>query len=227
MKRTRGFTLVELMVALFAMALLAVMSWRGIDGMVRAREITQARADQVLTLQVGLAQWGADLDALVDLPATKAVEWNGRVLRLVRRDSGTPGSGVRVVGWTRRDTGAGSMWARWESSPVATRGDLQQAWDQADLWAQAQGQGSAARQVDIVPLEDMQVFFFRENAWTNPQSSDIGASVSVTTPTGQLPSTTGRTPDGIRLVLVLPASQAIAGTLTRDWSRSTLGGNKS
>ena len=59
-KRGRGFTLVELLVALFAMALLAVMSWRGLDGMTRAQAITAARADEVLTLQVGLAQWGAE-----------------------------------------------------------------------------------------------------------------------------------------------------------------------
>ncbi|MBE7942711.1 MULTISPECIES: prepilin-type N-terminal cleavage/methylation domain-containing protein [Ramlibacter] len=227
MRRLRGFTLVELMVALFAMALLAVMSWRGLDGMVRARETTVARSDQVLTLQVGLAQWGADLDALAELPATKAIEWNGRVLRLVRRDSGDAGAGVRVVGWTRRLTGTGAMWSRWESAPVSTRGDLQAAWDQADLWAQNQGQGNAARQVDVMPLDDWQIFFFRENAWTNPQSSDIDSSVSVVTRVGQLPSSLTRTPDGVRLVLVIPGSQAIAGTLTRDWARPTLGGNKS
>ena len=33
---SRGFTLVELLVALFALALLAVLGWRGLDGMVRA-----------------------------------------------------------------------------------------------------------------------------------------------------------------------------------------------
>ena len=36
----RGFTLVELLVALFAMALLAIMSWRGLDGMTRAQAQT-------------------------------------------------------------------------------------------------------------------------------------------------------------------------------------------
>ena len=39
----RGFTLVELLVALFAMALLAVMSWRGLDGM-SARPGAEPRA---------------------------------------------------------------------------------------------------------------------------------------------------------------------------------------
>ena len=76
--------------ALFAMALLAVMSWRGLDGMARAQAQTEARADEVLTLQVGLAQWAADLDALIQLPQTTAIDWNGRVLRMTRRSTAAP-----------------------------------------------------------------------------------------------------------------------------------------
>ena len=59
-----GFTLVELLVAIAVMALLAIVSWRGLDGMVRAQQITRERADAVLELQTVLAQWGADLDAM-------------------------------------------------------------------------------------------------------------------------------------------------------------------
>ena len=97
LRRVHGFTLVELLVALFAMALLAVMSWRGLDGMTRAQAATAARADEVLTLQVGLAQWSADLDAIVDMAPAPALNWNGRVLRLTRRDTVNPASGVLVV----------------------------------------------------------------------------------------------------------------------------------
>src|SRR3990167_4883664 len=60
----RGFTLIELLVALAVMGLLALLSWRSLDGMNRAQEITQQRADEVLRLQAALGQWGADLDAL-------------------------------------------------------------------------------------------------------------------------------------------------------------------
>jgi general secretion pathway protein J len=34
-------------------------------------------------------------------------------------------------------------------------------------------------------------------------------------------------PDGVRLVLQLPAGRAISGQLTRDWVRPTVGGGKS
>ena len=56
------------------MALLAALAWRGLDGMVRGKQITEARSDEVLTLQVGLAQWTADLTALpVRSPAFPSV----------------------------------------------------------------------------------------------------------------------------------------------------------
>ena len=50
-RRARGFTLIELLVALAVMALLALVSWRGLDGMSRATTQNQLRADAVLTLQ--------------------------------------------------------------------------------------------------------------------------------------------------------------------------------
>ena len=68
----QGFTLVELLVALSVMALLAVLSWRGIDSMTRTQARTQERADEVLTLQAGLNQWSADLDAMLQLPQVPA-----------------------------------------------------------------------------------------------------------------------------------------------------------
>ena len=59
---------------------------------------------------------------------------------LTRRDASLAGSPLRVVGWARRAVenaqGTGS-WARWQSSPARTRGELQEAWAQAQRWAHA------------------------------------------------------------------------------------------
>jgi general secretion pathway protein J len=225
-----GFTLVELMVALFAMALLAIMSWRGLDGMARAQTQTQQRSDDVLALQVGLQQWAADLDAVTELPQTTTLDWNGRVLRIVRRSAVNPEDGLIVAAWTRRVVDGRGMWLRWQSAPAITRGDLEQAWQQADLWSQNPGERERAGEVAVTPLADWQVFYFRGNAWTNPQSSDA-ATLAPSTPPPNLAGTgaptTGRLPDGVRLVLELPPGQAISGTLTRDWVRPTLSGGKS
>jgi general secretion pathway protein J len=222
-QRDAGFTLVELLVAVFAMSLLAVMSWRGLDGMTRAQALTEARSNEMLTLQVGLAQWGADLDAVIQLPQATALEWNGRVLRMTRRSTTAPTDGVLVVGWTRRTVEGQGMWLRWQSPPITTRGDLDAAWQRADVWSQNPGDSDRAREVAITPLDEWQIFFFRGDAWTNPLSSDVTANRPVPTAGGV---TTAVLPDGVRLALTLPADQAISGRITRDWARTTLSGNK-
>ena len=223
MKRTRasaGFTLVELLVALFAMSLLAVMSWRGLDGMTRAQAQTEARSDDMLTLQVGLAQWSADLNALQELPQTTALDWNGRVLRMTRRNTAMAADAVLVVAWTRRVVNGVSTWLRWQSPPVKTRGELEQAWQQADSWSRNPGDAQQARELAVVPLDDWQIFYFRADAWTNPLSSDAMAAAPAGTNAAQIP-------DGVRLVLSLPPGQAIGGRLTLDWVNPKLSPSRS
>ncbi len=230
MRRARGFTLVEMLVSLFVMAVLAGLSWRGIDGMMRARRQTEVYSDEVLSLQTGLAQWGADLDAITELSGFTALQWNGRVLRLTRRSSVSPGDGARVVGWALRQ----GQWRRWESPPLYTRGDVDTAWQQADLWSQTPSDAMLRQEVVIAPLEDWQIFYFRNNAWTNPQSSGAGQNVAAATAAAAAASgaaaaaaavqaATNALPDGVRLVLQLPQGRAIAGRLQRDWIRPTFG----
>jgi general secretion pathway protein J len=156
----RGFTLIELLVALAAMALMAGLSWRGLDGMVRAQAQTQQRADAVLTLQAGLTQWAADLDGLLQLPQTQTLDWDGRGLRIVRRSAAQPGDGVLVVAWARRNVNGIDQWLRWQSPPRYSRGELQTAWASAAQWAQNPGDAEKKDEVRITPLEQWQIFYF-------------------------------------------------------------------
>lgn len=222
--RNGGFTLIELLVAITVMALLAVLSWRGLDGMARAQAQTSQRADQVLTLQTGLTQWRVDLDALTQTPLVTPLDWDGRVLRLTRRTA-SPGEGLLVVAWTRR-AGDDSQWLRWQSPVMRNPNGWNEAWARAGVWAQSASIEERSREVQVTPLEDWQIFYFRRNAWTNPLSSAAGVPVAGGTPNPVQLAPQVALPDGIRLVLTLPGSQAIGGKLTVDWVRPTLGGDR-
>ena len=224
-RAARGFTLVELLVALSVMALLAIVSWRGLDGMVRSQEQTRQRGSDLLVLQSALGQWGTDLDALVTLPGTVPLDWDGQVLRLTRPSSAVPDPGALVVGWTRRSVQGQNHWLRWQSPPLATRAEWQQAWQQAAQWARNPGEDARRLEVVLVPLADWQLFYFRGGAWTNPQSStgssDAGASA------GGAGRPAASLPEGVRLQLDLAPGQALVGRITRDWVNPLKGGGKS
>ncbi|MEO5661449.1 MAG: hypothetical protein ABIQ90_16885, partial [Polaromonas sp.] len=193
-------------------------------GMVRAQAQIQQRADAVLTLQAGLAQWAADLDAMLQLPQTQTLGWDGRGLRIIRRSTAEPGEGVLVVAWARRNVNGTDQWLRWQSPAQFTRGNLQAAWERAAQWAQNPGDAEKKDEVRITPLAQWQIFYYRGNAWTNPLSSDNAAAAQ----SGDTPRAADLTlPEGVRLVLTLPAGEAINGILTRDWVRPVLGGRKS
>ena len=224
--RARGFTLIELLVALSVMALLAIVSWRGLDGMVRAQEQTRQRGDDLLVLQAALAQWGTDLDALLPLAHTVPLDWDGQVLRITRRSSAVPDPGALVVAWTRRNVQGQSQWLRWQSPPLRTRAQWQQAWQQAAQWARNPGEAEKSAEMQLLPLTDWQLFYYRGGAWTNPQSSSADAAGTGTEAGSATPASTS-IPDGMRLQLDLAPGQALAGRITRDWVNPRKGGGKS
>lgn len=236
---TRGFTLIEVMVAISVMALMSLMAWRGLDGMLRSQSSLQSRSDEIRSLQAGLAQWQTDLDQLAELSGTPSWDWNGQVLRLTRRTADAPlpnnsastttatspvPASVRVVAWTwRSDPGrpGGGDWQRWQSPPLSQRQDWQSAWALAAQWGQTANDSTRAGQIQIHPLSGWQLFVHRGGSWTNPLSSD---AVTAGTPGSPNPNPIASTPDGVRLLLSLPPGPAGSGTLTLDWVRPTLSG---
>jgi general secretion pathway protein J len=214
----RGFTLIELLIAISLMAVLAGLSWRGVDTLMRTRERTQMQINRVATVQTTLDQWRADLDTLQGVAGVhdSGLLWNGQVLRILRR-SGTPmvdggDAGFVVVAWTTRD----GHWWRWQSTPSTRRTDLQRAWQQAERWAQNPSNDDLLLQTRLVPTDGWQLTYFRGNAWTNPLSSSDSANNATTT-----------LPDAIRLQIDLPAASGLPGRLTLDWLRPTFSNTKS
>jgi general secretion pathway protein J len=229
-QRLRGFTLIELLVALAVMAMLALLSWRSLDSMNRAQTFTQSRADQVLRLQAALGQWRADLDALVDTGEVDALSFDGKVLRMTRRDStegGTQSPGLRVVAWTQMDAPLGNavvpQWQRWQSGPLRQRNELARAWTRSQQWGLGEKQGEGADASDsslaLVPIDQWQLAYHRGSTWGNPLSS-VGNETGIQPAGSNRRSST--TPSGVRLTLAISAGQGLSGPLTLDWVQPTL-----
>lgn len=218
--RHQGLTLIELLVTLSIMALIGVMSWRALDGMGRTQEQTQHHSDLWLNWQTALAQWQTDLDAVQDPKIAPPLEFNGRVLRLVRRASPAPDGqdpGLYVVAWTLLNDPASATlrWTRWRSASLVRQDELLRAWDEALQWGMASRVTDDPRQVWLTPASQWELFYHRGGSWSNP----LSAGDSDTTNTRTLP-------DGIRLVITVPAQSPAAGRLTLDWVRPTQGGGK-
>jgi general secretion pathway protein J len=202
----QGFTLVEVLVALFVMALMAAMAWQGVDSIVRSRDISGAQVDRLLRLNTVLAQWESDLSSLEETLVVPTLAFDGAAVRLTRRVE----EGVQIVTWSLRE----GQWLRW-TSPVATRSQaLQDGWLRSlQLLPSDPGQLRT-----VSGVADWQVYFFRGNGWSNAQSSDdlapppavVGGDASATgLPRVQLPS-------GVRIVMTFAEGSGLSGTLTRD-----------
>lgn len=206
----RGFTLVEVLVALFVMALMAGLAWRGIDGISRTRDASQQRLDQTLRINTVLAQWEQDLVSVQNVQSVPPVGFDGATLRLIRA---TP-DGLQVVAWSVR----GRTLTRWSGLPQKAAHDLQESW-----FASQQLVGNEPRHLTMLEgVTGWQLYCYRGNSWSNCQSSgdvepeapplppEAGASAPQPQPTQTPP------PEGVRLALSLSAGTESTIALVRD-----------
>jgi general secretion pathway protein J len=197
--KNRGFTLVEVLVALVVMAVLASMAWQGIDGIARSRSIADERLEQTLRLNAVLAQWQQDLQSLHDGTAVPTLRFDGANVLMVRDAEG----GVQLVVWSLR----GGQWTRWAGPPVVRAGDLQEQWIRSQ-----QLMGNEAGTVRTISgASGWRIFFYRGNAWTNAQSSGDEAPAMEGAPATPRAGRREALPNGVRMVLTLPQ-----GVVVRD-----------
>lgn len=196
-----GFTLIEVLVALFILSMMAAMAWQGVDMVVRSRDIAQGRMETLLRVQSTLAQWDADLHQTIDTGLVPGLQFDGTSLRLTRQRP----EGAQMVVWSLH----GSTLQRWASEPTSSAETLQEFWLQSQ-----QLQGREAGQLDALKgVTQWQVYTYSQQSqsWSNAQSTgDVQAAGGNTTSTRQA------LPDGLRLVLQFGEGSGMSGTVTRD-----------
>lgn len=121
-----GFTLIELLVAIAIMAVIAVLSWRGLDQIMRGRQtITNAMEDERVFAQMfDQMRIDARQAATDDEAGQPAVSVRGNVLQIVR-DLDAPGVAPRLE-VVRYRIGNGRV-VRYVSPPLGNMNDLQRA----------------------------------------------------------------------------------------------------
>jgi general secretion pathway protein J len=209
--QAHGFTLVEVLVSLAIMAVLATLTWRGIDGMARTRELSQAATDRSLRLGTVLAQWERDLQAVQPGMGIPAISFDGASMRLLREAEG----GLQVVSWTVRDA---SLW-RWAGPAATSASDLEEAWLRSQ---QLLGDEPGTLKMSE-GVTGWQVYFYRGNGWSNPQSAADRVAVPARTPPPAAGAASAPAPaQGAQAAVdLLPAGVRLqlnleAGMITRD-----------
>ena len=74
MRQQRGFTLLELLVAMAIFAMLAVAGWQVFDGVTRARDRAQLHADNLAVLQYAYLQLQQDMGQIIPYQASNDTE---------------------------------------------------------------------------------------------------------------------------------------------------------
>ena len=150
-----------------------------------------------------LAQWEADLHAVISTQVSPGVLCEGASLHLTRRQP----DGVQVVTWALR---SGTL-NRWATAPTTRSEALQESWMQSfPLLGHEPGQ-----QRTLPGGSQWQVYFYFGNAWSNCASSaDL---VEAPQPAASAPSGSKQAlPDGVRMVITFADGGTLAGTVTRD-----------
>jgi len=166
--RTRGFTLVELMVAIGILSLVAVMGWRGLDSIVRARIALADEMEHTRRTQLTFAQLQSDcahvapVTALGGRQAFDAADGRLTLMRTVESDNQP--LGFVVVSYRIAD----GVLTRHESAATRDMKVLDA------LWSAARGNADTASDVSLqADVETMTLRAWEDDAWLPVAGADL------------------------------------------------------
>ena len=126
-RRAAGFTLIELLVAIAILAVVAILSWRGLDEIVRGRDVvTHSMAEERVFAQMfDQMRIDARLAVSDDEAGAPAVSVDGGALQIVRAFAVPPGAPPRLQ--VVRYRVSNGVVVRYASPPLANLGELRRA----------------------------------------------------------------------------------------------------
>lgn len=179
--RQRGLTLVELLVAISVLGFVAVLGWRGLDSIVRARVALTSDLEQTRGMQLAFAQLQSDCEHLASLsvlPDRTPLVVGQRRLTLVRvvYTDNQP-SRLQVISYRINE----GVLTRRESVPTRDLKELDNLWRNA-VNDTVSGQG-VTLQSDVT---DMAMRLWINGAWRS--GNDVLATPAIRATTAQIPT---------------------------------------
>jgi len=190
-KKNFGLTLIELLVAISVLGFVAILGWRGLDSIVRARIALTNEMEQTRGIQLAFAQLQSDCTHLADsyiLPNHKAISIAQDRLTLIRSiNADNQPSRLQVISYAVRK----GVLIRHESTPTRDLAALEAMWL------------AAARDVDtnsgVKLRSDVAAITMR--LWINGRWQTADNATFSTTPTTQPASSLS--PTGLEIKLQL------------------------
>jgi general secretion pathway protein J len=180
--RQRGLTLVELLVAISVLAFVAVLGWRGLDGIVRARVGLNESLDQARGMQLAFAQLQNDCAHIAARDAVPnrsqlAVD-QGRLIMVRTVFAENQPTRLQVITYRVRN----GLLTRQESVATRNLNELD------TLWTAALNDTDSSQAVVLqqgVSAMTMRLWSTRTNTWQTPDSIlSSGATQQTQTQTG-------------------------------------------
>lgn len=197
-RRRGGFTLVELLVAIGILAMVAVLGWRGLDGIVRARVALTEQMETTRGMQLAFAQMQNDCEHAADaelMGGRPALLWDADRLTLVRKVyvENEP-SRLQVVGYR---VVAGQLLRR-ESPGTRDLVQIEQLWQAIASDAPAENAPSVVLQTGVA---GMQVQGWQNDAWRNEPVAVGGQDQAL--PNGTADAIRAQEPAGVQVALTV------------------------